>query len=141
MAGGAGSIASSSLSKKPKVKHSLNDAVKARGALGAFGAAATRPTSSPECQAWFDRGCMWTFNLHREEAVACFQKAVELDPACAMAHWGVALANGPEYNWNESGGFYAVAAQPEGFPSFKVTESARALAVTTQVSRHRKHAN
>ena len=38
-------------------------------------------------------------------------KAAEADPASAMAHWGVAFANGPEYNWNESGGFYAASAE------------------------------
>ena len=28
----------------------------------------------------------------------CFQKALEHDPDCAMAHWGVAYASGPNYN-------------------------------------------
>ena len=80
-------------------------------------------TTSRECQAWFDRGCVWAYNLHREESLACFLYAAEADPACAMAHWGVAFANGPEYNWNESGGFYGAAAE-SGFPSFKVATDA-----------------
>ena len=67
---------------------------------------------------------MWAYNLHREEALACFLQAAEADPGCAMAHWGVAFSNSPEYNWNESGGFYAVAAQEKGFPSFKVAVDA-----------------
>jgi hypothetical protein len=32
------------------------------------------------------------------EAVACFRKALEHDPDCAMAHWGIAYAAGPNYN-------------------------------------------
>ena len=26
-------------------------------------------TASRECQEWFDRGCVWAYNLHREEAL------------------------------------------------------------------------
>src|SRR5262249_11842545 len=33
-----------------------------------------------------------------EEAVRCFQKAVEDDPSCAMGWWGIAYAAGPNYN-------------------------------------------
>ena len=35
---------------------------------------------------------------HHEEAVACFERALEHDPTCAMAHWGIAYAIGPNYN-------------------------------------------
>ncbi|WP_171129750.1 MULTISPECIES: hypothetical protein [unclassified Ruegeria] len=55
-------------------------------------------TSSHEAQLWFDRGLVWTYGYNHDEAVACFQKAVEADPNCAMAHWGVAYAAGPNYN-------------------------------------------
>ena len=55
-------------------------------------------TSSPEAQMWFDRGLIWTYGYNHGEAVACFQRAVECDPECAMAHWGVAYAAGPNYN-------------------------------------------
>ncbi len=55
-------------------------------------------TLSAEAQLWFDRGLVWTYGYNHDEAVACFQKAVEHDPACAMAHWGVAYAAGPNYN-------------------------------------------
>lgn len=60
----------------------------------------TRPvtTSSAQAQLWFDRGLMWTYGFHHEEAVACFQAAAEADPDCAMAHWGIAYALGPNYN-------------------------------------------
>jgi tetratricopeptide (TPR) repeat protein len=55
-------------------------------------------TSSADAQLWFDRGLIWTFAFNHEEAVKCFRKALEHDPRCAMAHWGVSYASGPNYN-------------------------------------------
>ncbi|MDW4497074.1 hypothetical protein R5H30_03700 [Sulfitobacter sp. D35] len=55
-------------------------------------------TQSPEAQLWFDRGLVWCYAYFHDEAVACFQKALAADPGCAMAHWGVAYAIGPNYN-------------------------------------------
>src|SRR4051812_6953327 len=56
-------------------------------------------TTSADAQRWFDRGLNWCFGYHHEEAVACFEKALEADPYCAMAHWGVGYAAGPNYNF------------------------------------------
>jgi len=55
-------------------------------------------TKNPEAQRFFDQGLalIWAFN--HEEARLSFQRAAELDPQCAMAWWGVALAVGPNYN-------------------------------------------
>ncbi|MEU9608458.1 hypothetical protein [Streptomyces sp. NPDC048057] len=60
----------------------------------------TRPvtTSSPEAQLWFDRGLVWTYSFHHEEAARCFERAAAADPDCAMAYWGLAYALGPNYN-------------------------------------------
>jgi tetratricopeptide (TPR) repeat protein len=46
---------------------------------------------------------MWTYAYHHEEAVECFEKALENDPDLAMAHWGIAYAIGPNYNrqWSD----------------------------------------
>ncbi len=55
-------------------------------------------TSSAEAQIWFDRGLNWTYAFNHGEAIACFQRAAEYDPTCAMAHWGIAYAAGPNYN-------------------------------------------
>ena len=55
-------------------------------------------TTSPEAQKWFDRGLVWTFGYHHEEAIECFKAALEHDADCAMAHWGIAYAIGPNYN-------------------------------------------
>ncbi len=55
-------------------------------------------TSSEDAQLWFDRGLIWTFAYNHEEAIACFEKAIEADPNCAMAYWGLGYAAGPNYN-------------------------------------------
>ena len=55
-------------------------------------------TSSPEAQVWFDRGLNWTYGFNHGEAMACFERAIEHDPKCAMAYWGLAYAAGPNYN-------------------------------------------
>jgi tetratricopeptide (TPR) repeat protein len=64
--------------------------------LGSYGRTIT--TESKEAQRWFDRGLNWLFGYNHGEAVTCFKKALEADPGCAMAHWGVAYATGPNYN-------------------------------------------
>ncbi|MEO1491608.1 MAG: tetratricopeptide repeat protein [Pseudomonadota bacterium] len=55
-------------------------------------------TTSKDAQIWFDRGLNWLYCYNHGEATACFQKAIEADPTCAMAHWGAAYALGPNYN-------------------------------------------
>ena len=56
-------------------------------------------TSSPDAQVWFDRGLLWTYSYNHEQAIECFRKALECDAGCAMAHWGIAYAVGPNYNF------------------------------------------
>lgn len=59
----------------------------------------SRPASGlPSAQLWFDRGLVWLFAYNHEEAIVCFEKALEADPTCALAHWGIAYAIGPNYN-------------------------------------------
>lgn len=55
-------------------------------------------TTSAHAQVWFDRGLNWTYGFNHEEAVRCFERALEADPNCAMAWWGIAYASGPNYN-------------------------------------------
>jgi len=64
--------------------------------LGAFSRAVT--TSSPEAQRYFDQGLAFMYGFNHDEAIRSFRRAAELDPGCAMAHWGVAVANGPHIN-------------------------------------------
>lgn len=58
----------------------------------------TISTASPKAQAWFDLGLNWCYGFNHEEGVACFRKALQEDPTCVMAHWGVAYGSGPFYN-------------------------------------------
>ena len=62
-------------------------------------------TSSAEAQRWFDLGLNWCFGFNQEEGVKCFRKALEFDPDCVMAHWGIAYGSGPFYNlpWRDFG--------------------------------------
>ena len=55
-------------------------------------------TKSEAAQCWFDRGLNWNFAFNHDEAAACYRRAAEADPACAMARWGIAHAMGPFYN-------------------------------------------
>ena len=55
-------------------------------------------TTSPEAQRYFDQGLRFLFGFNHGAAIRSFQEAARLDPACAMAHWGIALACGPHIN-------------------------------------------
>lgn len=62
-------------------------------------------THSVETQHWFDIGLNWCYGFNHEEGIKCFERALEMDPACPMVHWGIAYAAGPFYNltWKEHG--------------------------------------
>jgi tetratricopeptide (TPR) repeat protein len=55
-------------------------------------------TDSPEAQRYFDQGLAFIHGFNQSAAIRAFQQAAELDPKCAMAHWGIALASGPHIN-------------------------------------------
>ena len=55
-------------------------------------------TQDPQAQLWFDRGLAWCYGYNHDEAIVCFERALEHDPGLAMAHWGIAYAIGPNYN-------------------------------------------
>src|SRR5689334_4691954 len=55
-------------------------------------------TASAEAQRYFDQGLLLCFAFNHQEAIRSFEQASRLDPACAMAFWGIALANGPHIN-------------------------------------------
>jgi tetratricopeptide (TPR) repeat protein len=64
--------------------------------LGSYAREVT--TSSAQARLWFTRGLIWAYAFNHEEAVACFERAIDYDPGCALAHWGLAYALGPNYN-------------------------------------------
>ena len=55
-------------------------------------------TKNPQAQQFFDQGLNLVYGFNHDEARRSFQRAAELDPKLAMAHWGVALTLGPNYN-------------------------------------------
>jgi tetratricopeptide (TPR) repeat protein len=55
-------------------------------------------TRSERAREWVRRGLLWAYAFNHEEAVACFEQAVDVDPECALAYWGLAYALGPNYN-------------------------------------------
>jgi tetratricopeptide (TPR) repeat protein len=55
-------------------------------------------TNSAEAQRYFDQGLGFLHGFNHRAATRAFQQAAELDPECAMAHWGVAVACGPHIN-------------------------------------------
>jgi tetratricopeptide (TPR) repeat protein len=55
-------------------------------------------TPSPQAQVWFDRGMVWAYAFNHDEAIRCFERALDLDPDLAAARWGIAYSVGPNYN-------------------------------------------
>ena len=55
-------------------------------------------TANEEAQKFFDQGLTLLYAFNHDEAARSFARAAELDPNLAMAHWGVALVKGPNYN-------------------------------------------
>lgn len=60
-------------------------------------------TNAKDAQTFFDLGLNWTYAYHHEEAIACFESAIQADASCGMAYWGIAYAIGPNYNkaWDD----------------------------------------
>jgi tetratricopeptide (TPR) repeat protein len=55
-------------------------------------------TTNAKAQRYFDQGLMFMFAYNHDEAIRAFRQAAQLDPECAMAYWGIALASGMNYN-------------------------------------------
>lgn len=55
-------------------------------------------TKNAEAQKFFNQGLALIYGFNHEEARRSFERAAQLDPKLAMAHWGIALAVGPNYN-------------------------------------------
>ena len=56
-------------------------------------------TGSPKAARYFNQGLAFYHGFNHGEAIRSFQAAAQLDPKCAMAHWGIALACGPHINF------------------------------------------
>ncbi|KAF2265738.1 hypothetical protein CC78DRAFT_552756 [Lojkania enalia] len=64
--------------------------------LGTYGRPVT--TKNEVGQTWFNRGLIWSYAFHHEEAVRCFERTIAADSKCSIAYWGLAFALGPNYN-------------------------------------------
>jgi tetratricopeptide (TPR) repeat protein len=64
--------------------------------LGAYQRPVT--TTSATAGEWFNRGLAWVYGFNHEESVRCFERAIDDDPDCVLAYWGLAYALGPNYN-------------------------------------------
>ena len=58
-----------------------------------LGAVSFETACAPAAQRLFDRATAWLHSFEYEEAEKSFLQAADADPACAMAHWGVAMSN------------------------------------------------
>jgi len=54
----------------------------------------TITTRVPQAQRYFDQGLRLVYAFNHDEAIRAFREAARLDPTCAMAWWGIALASG-----------------------------------------------
>ena len=55
-------------------------------------------TRSPEAQTYFDQALTLFYGFNHFESERSFRQVAQLDPNCAMAYWGQALALGPNIN-------------------------------------------
>jgi tetratricopeptide (TPR) repeat protein len=55
-------------------------------------------TTNKDAQRFFDQGLTLLYAFNHDEAARSFERASDLDPKLAMAWWGIALAQGPNYN-------------------------------------------
>lgn len=55
-------------------------------------------TADPKAQVYFNQGLRLIYAFNHDEAIKAFRAAEIIDPDCAMAQWGIAVALGPNYN-------------------------------------------
>jgi tetratricopeptide (TPR) repeat protein len=65
--------------------------------LGSYSREVT--TKAPQAKRYFNQGLAFLHGFNHGAAIRSFQEAARLDPKCAMAHWGIALASGPHINY------------------------------------------
>ena len=85
-------------------------------------------TATPAAQRYFDQGLRLMYAFNHEEAINSFREGLRLDPRCAMCHWGIAVALGPNINASMDSAFekeaFDEAAAAEAL-SPRLTESER----------------
>jgi len=85
-------------------------------------------TTNSAAQQFFDQGLAYCYAFNHAEAIRSFKHAADLDPNCAMAYWGQALALGPNIN---------VDVDPEAEKkAFEAVTRAQQVAQRPQISAH-----
>jgi tetratricopeptide (TPR) repeat protein len=119
-------VPSSMLAEPTKTKSPSRSKVIQYTGLGAHTRSVA--TSSPEAQKYFDQGLAFIYAYNHDEAVRAFQRAAELDPNCAMAHWGASLSMGKNYNY-------------PFFPPEKANAAYKSLELARATSKNESEAN
>src|SRR4051794_29573318 len=65
--------------------------------LGTTGRKVT--AANPEAERYVAQGIRFLYGFSHGAAIRSFEQAAKLDPTCAMAYWGIAMANGPHVNF------------------------------------------
>ncbi len=55
--------------------------------------------ANPQAEKYVVQGIHFLYGFSHGAAIRSFEQAAKLDPACAMAYWGIAMANGPHVNF------------------------------------------
>ncbi len=77
-------------------------------------------TNVPQAQRFFNQGLRLLYGFNHSEALRAFKEASRLDPNLAMAHWGQAIALGPNLN--------APMSPENGRLAFRAVQLARTIA-------------
>src|SRR2546423_10554159 len=56
-------------------------------------------TASPKAERYFNQGLGFYHGFNHGAAIRAFKEVTKIDWKCAMAHWGIELANGPHINF------------------------------------------
>ncbi len=85
-------------------------------------------TANPEAQAFFDQGVAQLHTFYYFEAERSFRQVAFIDPDCAMAYWGMGMAN--QNNGKRAGGFLGKAQDRAGKATDRERKYIDALAAT-----------
>lgn len=88
------------------------------------------PAQAESVQFWLKSGFVWYYAFNHEEAIECFMRALEMCPNSAMAHWGVSVCHGPNYNTVSM----TRNAFPSGIDAFKYSRRAQELVDTPSIA-------
>ncbi len=81
-------------------------------------------TQSPAAQKYFDQGLIFLYGFNYDAAGASFEAAAACDQTCAMAYWGIAMANGGQVDDSDAIARRAAEAWKASRKALELAESA-----------------